>query len=263
MGRRVAVRIDVLRIDTAKNIWQRLMGAIEQSSEFPKPDFVISAGSATHLVLWALARKYDARSIVLMKPFWPIWLFDWCIAPEHDFRAMPDEENLILSKGALNRVVPTTGQRTEKWILIGGPSKIHGFDETALISQIRELAGDGSWQVADSRRTPDGFLDRLKHEIGNLTVFPHQDTGPGWLAEKLSSAAEVRVTEDSVSMVYEALTGGARVAILDMPRLKPDARVIRGLETLKTEGHFVGEEERNELPRLAEADRCAEMILGS
>lgn len=262
MGRRVGVTTSLLHIDAGKNVWKRLKEATERSREFPKPDYVISAGSATHVVLWWLARKYDARSIVLMKPFWPMALFDWCIAPEHDFQTPPDEDNLILSKGALNRVVPAEGERTEKWFLIGGPSKIHGFDETRLIARIRDLARDGKWQVADSRRTPCDFLKRLQDEIPDLTVFPHQDTKHGWLAEKLSIAAEVWVTEDSVSMVYEALTGGAKVGVLEMPRLKPDARVIRGLDQLKAEGYLMRDNEKPEVPRLAEADRCAGKILG-
>jgi hypothetical protein len=47
-----------------------------------------------------------------------------------------------------------------------------------------------------------------------------------------------------------------------MPRLKPGARVIRGLEKLMTQGYLIGENENPELPRLAEADRCAGLILG-
>jgi hypothetical protein len=59
-------------------------------------------------------------------------------------------------------------------------------------------------------------------------------------------------------MIYEALTGGAKVGVLEMPRLRPDARVIRGLESLKADGYF----DAHSPPRpLAEADRCAAMIL--
>lgn len=261
MARRVDAEIHLVRVDVKKNIWGRISEALEFSREFPKPSYVISAGSSTHIVLWWLARKFDARSIVLMKPFWPIALFDWCVAPEHDFQSTPDLENLIISKGALNRVIPAKGDRWEKIFLIGGPSKIHGFDENRLIEQICEVARDGTWQVADSRRTPSDFLKRLENQILNLTIFPHQETKPGWLAGKLSTASEVWVTEDSVSMVYEALTGGAKVGVLDMPRLKPEARVIRGLEKLKKEGYLIGGA-GNKMEALAEADRCAGLILG-
>jgi mitochondrial fission protein ELM1 len=183
--------------------------------------------------------------------------FDLCICPEHDFIGKPVPTNVITSKGALNRVVPGCGEKSGKLLLIGGPSKTHGYDEGALIAQIKDIAADGGWQVADSRRTPETFLPALKKELPGITVFPHQETQPGWLAAKLSSLETVWVTEDSVSMIYEALTGGARVGVLEMPRLRPDARVIRGLEALKAEGYFAPN-----LPRLplAEADRCAALI---
>lgn len=262
MARRVAVETHVVRLEMDRNPMARIVKALTASRKFPIPDYVIGAGHSTHLALLAVTRTTGARSIVLMKPGLPMSWFDWCVAPEHDFKKTPDRSHLIVSKGALNRVIPEQGERTEKWFLIGGPSKIHGFDEAGLISQIRQLARDGKWQVADSRRTPSDFLKRLKIEIPNLSVIPHQETGQGWLAEKLSTAAEVWVTEDSVSMVYEALTGGAKVGVLKMPRLKPDARVIRGLEKLKADGYLVGEGAR-ETERLAESDRCAAVILGT
>ncbi len=243
-----------------RNPIMRIVKALTSSRKLPIPDYVIGAGHSTHFALLAIARTAGARSIVLMKPGLPMSWFDYCVAPEHDFQKVPNKSHLILSKGALNRVIPAEGERTEKWFLIGGPSKIHGFDEAGLILQIRELALDGNWQVADSRRTPTDFLKKLKHEIPTLSIFPHQQTGHGWLAEKLSSAAEVWVTEDSVSMVYEALTGGAKVGVLKMPRLKPDARLIRGLKKLQAEGYLMGEGMRN-MERLAEADRCAAVIL--
>lgn len=262
MGRRVPVEVQVLRLDMGMGVLGRVMDAHEKGRIFPKPNYVISAGSGTHLAMLWLARNYGARRVVLMKPFWPMAWFDWCIAPEHDFKTPPHRQNLMLSKGALNRVVPLSSGREGKYLLIGGPSRIHGFDEAGLISQIRELVKTGSWKVADSRRTPQDFLKNLQREVDGLEVFPHQETKAGWLAECLASAEEVWVSEDSVSMVYEALTGGAKVGILSMPRLKPEARVIRGLDKLKAEGYLIGYNQNPELPSLAEADRCAGVILG-
>ncbi len=261
MSRRTLAEIHLLRLETGVSLVSKIRNAFQKSAALPSPDYVIAAGSGTHVVLWLLAKKHRARSIVLMKPLWPVSWFDWCVAPEHDFKTDLGIRNLILSKGALNRVVPTKMERSGKYILIGGLSKIHGFDESELISQIRELAQSGDWQVADSRRTPDDFLKKLHQEIPGITIFPHQNTKSGWLAEKLAMATEVWVTEDSVSMVYEALTGGARVGVLRMPRMKPDARVIRGLEKLKSEGFLIGQNEASH-KTLAEADRCAERILG-
>ncbi|MEP2776600.1 MAG: ELM1/GtrOC1 family putative glycosyltransferase [Luteolibacter sp.] len=259
MARRTPAEIHVIRLDTSAGLLSRIRKALDESAALPPPDYVIAAGHRTHLSLLRIAAKFGAKSIVLMRPGLPSAWFTHCIAPEHDFKNAPSSKNIILSKGALNRVVPTTEPKSGKLLLIGGASKTHGFDKQALISQIREIASDG-WQAADSRRTPDGFLNDLKNEIPGIQIFPHQETQPGWLAAKLSSLEEVWVTEDSVSMIYEALTGGAKVGVLNMPRLRPDARVIRGLEFLREAGYFIGAKTQQP-PTLSEADRCAELIL--
>jgi len=252
--------ISVVKLDSEKGFFGRLGAAVRAAADFPKPDFVIAAGHATHVPLLRISRKYGARSILLMKPSLPVSWFGWCIAPEHDFLSPPPAANLILSKGALNRVTAGTGMRKGKLFLIGGPSKTHGYDEAGLVSEIRRIAGNGGWQLADSRRTPATFLPAIRKEIPEMEIFPHQESKPGWLAGKLAELGEIRVTEDSVSMIYEALTGGARVGVLEMPRLRPDARVVRGLETLAKEGYLDGGSSRQP-PPLAEANRCAAIIL--
>jgi mitochondrial fission protein ELM1 len=259
MARLRPAEIHTLRLDMGKGFLGRLKSAVAAAAKHPRPHFVIAAGHATHPAALLAARKYGARSICLMKPSLPVSWFDVCICPEHDFIGMPVPPNVITSKGALNRVRPAEGGRSGKIFLIGGPSKTHGYDEGALVARIREIAADGGWQVADSRRTPETFLPALKKELPGLTVFPHRETQPGWLAAKLSTAESVWVTEDSVSMIYEALTGGAKVGVLDMPRLRPDARVISGLDALKAEGYF---DAHDPPPPLAEADRCAATLAG-
>lgn len=259
MARRHPAEIHTLRLDMRRWMYPRLKAAIAGVGHFPCPDFVLATGHATHPAALLVARKYGARSICLMKPSLPVSWFDLCICPEHDFIGKPVPRNVITSKGALNRVRPTEGGRSGNIFLIGGPSKTHGYDEAALIARIRGIAADGEWQVADSRRTPETFLPALKKELPGLTVFSHQETQPGWLAGKLASADTVWVSEDSVSMIYEALTGGARVGILEMPRLRPDARVIRGLEALKAAGYLDAHDSPSPL---AEADRCAAALAG-
>ncbi len=233
----------------------------EEVRKSGSPDYLIGAGHSTHLPLLCGARKYDALSIVLMKPSLPVSWFGWCVAPEHDFHKGSPRKNVILTKGAPNRVVPSAAEKRGRLALIGGPSKIHGWDGEALIRQIEKIANIGPLEVADSRRTPEGFLSELSKIVPGIRIFPHQETAPGWLAGKLPETEEVHVTEDSVSMIYEALSSGARVGILCMPRKTEDSRLLRGLEKLRHEGHFIGSE--NETPTvLAEADRCARKILG-
>ena len=258
MARRVPVEIHVLRLAEGKCLFGKTRQALSASRESRKPDFVIATGHSTHLPLLLTARKYDARSILLMKPSLPVSWFDWCVAPEHDFGKNPPPKNAITSKGALNRIVRTGGDKKGKLFLIGGPSKTHGYDEAALIAQIKSISAGETWEIADSRRTPATLLPALETQVPGLTSFPHQETKPGWLASKLADVEEVHVTEDSVSMIYEALSSGAKVRVLEMPRLRHDSRVIRGLDMLKEAGYFSD----NSPGILAEADRCAEMILG-
>jgi hypothetical protein len=257
LARRCPAKIQTLQLDMKKWIFFRLRAVVAKAAGLPRPHLVIAAGHATHPAAIWIARKYGARSISLMKPSLPISSFDLCICPEHDFIGKPVPHNVITTKGALNRVLPGKGEKLGKLFLIGGPSKTHDWNAAALTAQIKKVAGDGAWQAADSRRTPEGYLSGLKKELPTLEIFPHQQTQPGWLAGKLATLETIWVTEDSVSMIYEALSSGAEVGVLEMPRLKPNARVIRGLEALRAEGFF----DMENPPRpLAEADRCAALL---
>lgn len=259
------------RIDVSKagNFWSRWKTAREQAGSLPPADLIIGCGHATHFALWRLRKMTGAKTIVLMKPSLPLSCFDGCIAPRHDFVAgAPDRNNLILTEGALNRVVAGKGERGGKLILLGGPSKIHGWDGDALLESLRELTREGDWQLTDSRRTPEGFVERIRQELPKIHIHPHQETGPDWLPGVLQEVEEIWVSEDSVSMTYEALSSGARVGVLAMPRLREDARVLRGLSGLIRQGRLTGfrawQDAGRELPSarpLAEADRCARLVL--
>ena len=247
----------------------RVRAAIEASTGLPEPDLIIGAGHSTHVSLVWLARKHHARSVVLMCPSLPKRLFDRCIVPDHDFPSCCRAKNVTLTRGALNRVAPSNVQnRAGRMILIGGPSKIHGWDGETLLRSLEKITATGDWRLTDSRRTPAGFLDEIRKRLPAVQVFPHRETGPGWLPRQLGAAAEVWVTEDSVSMIYEALSSGAKVGLLAIPRLKSGTRVLKGLEKLVAGGYitsFTDWESARSLATppetLREADRCAEWIV--
>ncbi len=257
-------------ISLAENggFFARLRMAKKAAAALPAPDLILGAGHATHPVLLRLARRYQARSVVLMKPSLPLSWFDLCIAPEHDFPTRRESPNLILTRGALNRVTPGSGEKSGKLILLGGPSKTHGWDGEALLEMLAQATDRGGWELTDSRRTPADFLDQARHKLPGVAVISHTQTPPGWVPEKLRMAKEVWVTEDSVSMIYEALTSGARVGLLPMPRLAKNSRVPRGVDALIAEGFLTTHAEWQKTRRLAappqalcEADRCAEWLL--
>lgn len=267
LGRLRPVECHRIDLSAAKGFWQRWRSAMTQAGELPAPDLVLGAGHATHWPLWRLSRKHRAPSVVLMKPGLPLSCFGLCLAPRHDFKTEPSRRGLEVTEGALNRVVFTPGERSGKLILLGGPSKSHGWDGAALLDDLRQLVTGEGWQATDSRRTPPDFLRHLARELPQLECHTHAGTGPDWLPKQLQQAAEVWVSEDSVSMVYEALSSGAQVGLLPLPRCREDSRVLRGLDRLAAEGRVGTLESWRDggcLPPplcLAEADRCARLVL--
>ena len=251
--------------------FSRIKKAREQAQQLPRPDLIIAAGHRTHIPLIYLANQTGARSVVLMRPSLPCGWFDHCLIPEHDFTKRDDvPENVILTKGALNRVTCNPDAKDGSGLfLIGGESKEFGFDGDALAEAVRQIESscpDTKWALTDSRRTPEGFIERLKD--AQISLFPHQQTDANWLPRQLEAAAVVWVTEDSVSMIYEALSSGARVGLLPLPRSRKAGRVTRGIESLIEAGFLYRYEswlENRKMPSneniLAEAERCAQKLI--
>jgi mitochondrial fission protein ELM1 len=202
----------------------------------PPPNLLIGAGHRTHLPLLAARRAHGGRTIVLMKPSLPRAWFDLCVIPEHDDVS---GANVFSTRGALNPVEPGQKNARAGLMLLGGPSRHHGWSENDVLSQIETIVArenDTDWTLTTSRRTPSSTTARLRAlTFRNLTVIPVTETGPGWLPERLANAAQVWVTEDSVSMVYEALTAHAATGVLDVPA-KRASRIARGIAALTRDG---------------------------
>jgi hypothetical protein len=202
----------------------------------PSPNLLIGAGHRTHLPLLAARRAHGGRTVVLMKPSLPRAWFDLCVIPEHDGTT---GANVLTTRGALNPVEPGKINTRAGLILIGGPSRHHGWNENEIIGQVETIVAKENgieWMLTTSRRTPSSTTTRLRAlTFKNLTVVPVSETGPGWLTERLASAALAWVTEDSVSMVYEALTANAATGVLDVPE-KRESRIARGIAALRRDG---------------------------
>lgn len=266
--RRVTGSEHRISVEGVGGVFRRIRTAVADSAGLPGPDVILAAGHATHPALLWLARKHRAKSVVLMKPSLPLSWFDLCIAPEHDFPQGSRHPNLILTRGAINRVTSSSGEKSGKLILIGGPSKIHGWDGPAMLEMLEKATDRGGWELTDSRRTPQGFLDEVREKLPGISAISHRDTPPGWVPERLGAAKEAWVTEDSVSMIYEALTSGARVGLLPVPRLSDASRVLKGVDGMVAEGYltpFAAWERSQRLAAapepLCEADRCAREVV--
>lgn len=234
------------------------------------PDFIIGAGRRSHAEMLAARRSYSGRCIVIMRPGLPASWFDLCLIPEHD--QPPPAANVVTTKGALNRMRPGTNHPQQGLILIGGPSRHHDWDGDRIIGRIREIVADDRrirWTITDSPRTPAATSRLLAQEFPASTDYrPFHQCPSGWLSATLPDTGVAWVSEDSVSMIYEALSAGCRVGLLDVPRRSGHGRVIRGIDSLVREAfvtpHAQWQQTRILPPPpalLQEADRCAAIIV--
>ena len=203
-----------------------------------------------------------------MNPSLPQRLFDLCIVPAHD--GVAEGGNVLLSLGALNRVRPSPARGSrEGLLLLGGPSRHHGWDDDAIVEQLRAIAGADAglrWTAASSPRTPAGTVQRVR-ALASIDVMPFDACPPGWLATRLARAARVWVSEDSVSMAFEAASSGAATGLLAVPARRR-GRVHAAVESLVSRGYARRYEQwaagtplaPPDVP-LQEASRCARALL--
>lgn len=236
----------------------------------PLPDFIIGAGHRTHLHMLAAKKVYGGQTVVLMQPSLPVSFFDLSLIPEHD--RYQGNGAVIETRGVLNPIqAHGSHNKDQSLIMIGGPSKHCDWDTHRVVSQITQLCKQNpnvNYCLTTSRRTPSDLVTvMLSLAISNLDIVPFEETEQGWVAEKLANSFSAWITEDSVSMVYEALTAQTAVGLLNMP-IKRENRVSRGMNTLIADGHIVRFDSlglyKSQLRPVAgfmESNRCADWIL--
>ena len=266
LARRTAIethRIEVgaRGLRAALDAWRRHFPA---GHGLPTPQLIVGAGHASHWSLLAASRASSAKSVCLMRPSLPLGWFDVVIVPAHDQpRAHPA---VWVSEGVLNPMTPATEKESSHGlILVGGPSRHHHCDDTqvlAAIDQILSLDKTMHWTLCDSPRTPP----RLRTACGEinhdrLSWVPFDSVDRSWLTNRLGRASRAYVTSDSVNMIFEALTSGADVGIIEMPAARTD-RVSAIVPDLIANHrvHALGHDSVGP-QQLAEADRIAALLL--
>lgn len=251
--------------------WRALLTGLtarRPSTSAGVPDLIIGAGHRTHLSLLALGRAHGAKTVVLMRPSLPLSWFDLALIPEHDQPA--PRANVVATVGALNRMQPAAQQRPGSgMLLIGGPSKHFIWDEAAVLAQVAALVKSSprGWLLTTSRRTPDSFLPALADlQLTDLDVVPFDQTDAQWLVTHLPAQEVCWVTNDSVSMVYEALSAGCRVGVIELQQ-QTQNRVVAGMQQLIRRGQVMTPNASHaDLPAASgepfnEAQRCAQRVL--
>lgn len=230
LGSRTAIRVTSVPVGSWRLALRTLSarhGGQDGTNGEP-PDLLIGAGSRTHLPMLATRRASGARAIVLMAPPIPLrgW-FDLCVVPEHDGLSGP---NILVSRGALTAICPGGVHDSKRGLfLVGGPCPHYAWDGPLVADAIRTLCqshGDIHWKLTTSRRTPAEMRPLLEEvAVHNLEIIPHEQTGPTWVPDELAACGFVYVTEDSVSMIYEAITSGASVGVLPLREKRKRSRI--------------------------------------
>ena len=200
----------------------------------------------------------------------PYGWFDFCVVPEHD--RPPRLPNLLMTKGVLNSIDSVGGEHRpdQGLILVGGESAHFHWSDDKVCAQVRQiLAKDAThWSLSSSRRTPHSFAGKARAMAEDrLRWMPVEETKPGWVNEQLQRCGKVWITQDSVSMLYEALTAGCQVGVIELER-NGSSRVSRGIESLVQDrwvtlfSKWKSDGGLTTLPvDFNEAERCAQWLL--
>ena len=241
-------------------IFKKNIAALKQ-----QPDYVFGVGSHTQLRVLLLGKVFpQAKTVILMKPNFPVNWFDYAVIPEHD--GVEASEHVITTQGALNPIVNEQRHQPNRFLIaLGGSSKRHHWNEEKVLDAIQQIVNlhpQAEIILTTSRRTPEEFLAHLNEKSfkSQLKIFPVEKTPQGWIFEEMQKAEAVWVTEDSVSMIFEALTAGCQVGIIEIDRLKSD-RITQLLDQLLTQA-LLGENKVKLLNlQLDEATQVAHILL--
>src|SRR5690554_5288479 len=217
-------------------LWRALLGlAPTVDKALPQPDLIVAAGSGTHRLLLALRRYRKAKTLVLMKPAFPLNWVDGAIIPAHD--DVKPSKTVLNTEGVINAITPLAAltDKPNALILVGGPSQHFDWNNDTITSQISDLIARyprRHWTITDSRRTPEALYRRLtalQSKAG--AVVQSGQTDDDCLKHQLAPSRAVWVAPDSMSMVCEAATAGVPTCTFHLPP-PAGSRVVNGISRL-------------------------------
>ena len=198
---------------------------LEERLPQPWPDLLISCGRRSARVAAAVRRAAGGRTFAvhIQNPRTPLRSFDLFVPLEHDGLTGP---NVVASRAALHRITPERlAAAGAAWrgrfggltvaVMLGGPTRSYRFTRQTVDALARDLAAlDGDIAVTASRRTEPGVVDALKSRLPRAWFWDEAGRNP--YLSMLALARHIVVTEDSVSMISEAVSTGKPVYVARM-----------------------------------------------
>ena len=212
----------------------------DRNLNFADFDLFVGAGSTTYYALKFYARRYAKPSIALMYPKGYRKDFSVIIAGVHD-RPKP-RANLKISPVSLSFSRPQglyKPQRKAVGFIIGGPNSCFemGGEILKQIETVRAQFADCEFALTTSPRTPqatESALEKLSWDYS--VIYSREPVNP--IGDFLAQCDWVFISEDSVSMISEAVSNGsASVAILSLKRKDAHNKFDDFISALVSTGH--------------------------
>ena len=243
-------------------------------------DFVISCGSSLAAANIFMSRENNARNVVIMKPGMPLGTgkFDLAVIPQHDLPGkaanivathlaptLIDEDKLRTDTEKLRKRI---GIATDNIVglFIGGDNPEFSLNEGIVGSVIANIAefckrDNAEFMVTTSRRTSPAVEKLLKARLKDdprcrLLVIANENNFDEAVGGMLGLSRIAIVSEESVSMISEAVTSGRRTVVFRLKK-KTEAPVKHEyiLRNLEREGYATIAKAEDLLPVLERASK--------
>lgn len=211
--------------------------------ELPVCGQVVSTGSTTYYPNRVIAKKLGAQSVAIMLPRgYQGASFDLIIAQAHDNPPEADHVLVLpvnLSNPQPQGLVNRSGDGPCVAFIVGGPSRHYQMDAKVLAEQLEQIMAlfpGGEFFVTTSPRTPPE-IDQLiqSRSFDYRVIYSQEPLNP--IADFLEFADYVFVTEDSTSMISEAVTfGRACVEVLPLLSTGEKNKIGQMVQTLEDKG---------------------------
>lgn len=264
------VSVEEIRFAAWTRPWGRMMqhcwpkgirfseiGAERQSSaQKMKPDVVIGSGGGVQWHLAALAKKYDAYSIYLGSPrSIPVADYGQVLhyVPELAAKGVtiipmmpgPISPDVIVGAWERFQQTMTLPKGPYACCLVGGDGS--GYEWTSQdgsrlaqrMNEVHQRYGT-RWLITTSRRTPASMENALRAELLGEALADACWAGLGdqrrVVAAYLGGADQVLVSEDSMSMVQEALASAKAVSLFGSAQWQANQRHEQFLQSASEQG---------------------------
>jgi len=237
-------------------------------------DMIISCGRVSAPYSLILKKNGNCRSFHILDPYFLRSEFDGIIIPKHDLKKIKMKHNLIVTDGALVDKKSLSNVESKKFrkiipynnvvsCFIGGDgksSKISLCDIEHFIEKINTISKTYKVIYCFSRRTKEEIKKKiLDNKLSQHMCFYYKALNPYWFL--IENSRYFIVTEDSVSMISDAVTTGKPVYIIPIRKVKKKIKIFN--DSLRERGitrEFNGKVERWKYKPLNESVRVSKII---